>query len=97
VGLVPHQREKEHKAALKNPKAFLWRTGLLIVAVLAEQGEGAIYKKRAEVAREELLPIAAKLAAYALFAEPGTFTLRSGDADLKNLILPTPTVKSAEP
>jgi hypothetical protein len=96
TGFPPKQRREPHTAALENPKAVLWRTGLLIVALLAVQVEGAELRTRIEAARNELLPLAAKLAAYILLAEPGTFTLRAGGADLRDLILPVPNMKSGE-
>jgi hypothetical protein len=78
TGFVPQKREEAHKAALENPKAVLWRTGLLIVALLAAQGETEKQRQQAEDLRAQIRSVAAKLAAYVLLAEPGTFTLRTG-------------------
>lgn len=77
-GFVPQKREEAYKAALANPKAVLWRTGLLIVTLLAAQGETEKQRQQAEETRAKLLSVAATLAAYVLLAEPGTFTLRTG-------------------
>lgn len=78
TGFVPQRRAEAHTAALQNPKAVLWRTGLIIVALLAAQGETEIQRQQAEESRAKLRSIAATLASYVLLAEPGTFTLRAG-------------------